>query len=165
MNTDFQIFLLQTYKSHSKYILRIESNSINSTIRNRLLLQFIHFRKVLLEAEAFHSLTRLPETSFYMQKTKSSSIDTTYRGQRDLHSRKEILHSEGKEIFEYFQSSYSTHPCMLQDLPKAFQTFLTFRLSRTFRTFQGSTPLHHSSARMHILHINWFPQKTSSSTS
>ena len=37
---------------------------------------------------------------FYMQKTKSSlSTTTTYRGQRDLHSRKEILRIEGKEIF------------------------------------------------------------------
>ena len=37
---------------------------------------------------------------FYMQKTKSSlSTTTTYRGQRDLHSRKEILCIEGKEIF------------------------------------------------------------------
>ena len=38
---------------------------------------------------------------FYMQKTKSSSstTTTTYRGQRDLHSRKETLRIEGKEIF------------------------------------------------------------------
>ena len=37
---------------------------------------------------------------FYMQKAKSSSnTTTTYRGQRDLHSRKEILRIEGKEIF------------------------------------------------------------------
>ena len=37
---------------------------------------------------------------FYMQKTKSSSsTTTTYRGQRELHSRKEILRIEGKEIF------------------------------------------------------------------
>ena len=40
---------------------------------------------------------------FYKQKTKSSSstitTTTTYRGQRDLHSRKEILRIEGKEIF------------------------------------------------------------------
>ena len=37
---------------------------------------------------------------FYMQKAKSSSsTTTTYRGQGDLHSRKEILHIEGKEIF------------------------------------------------------------------
>ena len=37
---------------------------------------------------------------FYMQKTKSSlSTTTTYRGQRNLHFRKEILRTEGKEIF------------------------------------------------------------------
>ena len=40
-----------------------------------------------------------PEIQFYMQKTKSSlSTTTTYRGQRDLQSRKEILRIEGKEI-------------------------------------------------------------------
>ena len=52
-------------------ILRIESNSINSTVRNRLLLQFIHFRKVLLKAEAFSSLPRLPETPFYLFYSKN----------------------------------------------------------------------------------------------
>ena len=38
---------------------------------------------------------------FYMQKTKSfsSTTTTTYRGQRDFHSRKEILCIEGMEIF------------------------------------------------------------------
>ena len=53
-----------------------------------------------------HYTTVHPENSpsriqFYMQKTKSSSstTTTTYRGQRDLQSRKEILHIEGKEIF------------------------------------------------------------------
>ena len=52
-----------------------------------------------------HYTTVYPENSpsriqFYMQKTKSSSsTTTTYRGQRDLHSRKEILCIEGKEIF------------------------------------------------------------------
>ena len=156
----------KTYKSHSKYILRIESNSINSTIRNRLLLQFIHFRKVLLKAEAFHSLTRLPETIFYMKR--STRILQFYILQGYPY-RKEILHLEGKKIFEYFQSSCSTHPCMLQDLPKAFQTFRTFSHSRQnstyFRTSRDSTLLQHSLTRMHILHISWFPQKTPPSTS
>ena len=156
----------KTYKSHSKYILQIESNSINSIIRNRLLLQFIHFRKVLLEAEAFHSLTRLPETTFYMKKSTRILQFCILRG---YPYRKEILHLEGKEIFEYFQSSYSTHPCMLQDLPKAFQTFRTFSHSRQnstyFRTSRDSTLLQHSLTRMHILHITWFPQKTPPSTS
>ena len=64
-----------------------------------------------------------------MQTIKSSSITTPYRGQRDLHSREEILHIEGKE---YFHSSCNTHPCMLQDLPKAFQSFKAFSHSRQF---------------------------------
>ena len=49
-------------------ILHIESNSNNSTVRNRLLLQFIHFRKDLLEQKhsiVFENYTKLPETSFY----------------------------------------------------------------------------------------------------
>ena len=117
-------------------ILCIEYNSINSTIRNRLLLQFIHFRKVLLETEALHSL---PETSFYMQKTKSSLIDTTYCGQRDLHSRKEILHSEGKEIFEYYK------------------TFQRHSRHSSHKTFQGhsrhsSHSWHFSLSRQHYMH-------------
>ena len=59
----------------------------------------------------------LPESNSTYKKTKSSLIDTTYRGQRDLQSRKEILHIEDKEIFKYFHSFCSTHPCMLQDIP------------------------------------------------
>ena len=69
---------------------------------------------------------------FYIQKTKSSSIDTSYRGQRDLQSRKEILHIEGKEIFEYIQSSSS----LLQDLPKAFQAFQLQDLPKALQIFQ-----------------------------
>ena len=63
-------------------ILCIESNSINSTIRNRLLLQFIHFRKVILKAEAFYSLTRLPDTSFYSfySKNPQDSSDSSIQG-------------------------------------------------------------------------------------
>ena len=130
MNTDFQdpISDLQVFlELNSKYILRIESNSINSTIRNRLLPRFIHFRKVLLETEAFCSLTRLPEITFYMKESYRILQFYILQG---CPYRKEILHSEGKEIFEYFQLSCSIHPCMLQDLPKAFQTFKTFSHSR-----------------------------------
>ena len=64
-------------------ILHIESNSINSTVRNRLVLQFIHFRKDLLEAEAFQSWkTTLPETSFYSfySKNLQNSSDSTIPG-------------------------------------------------------------------------------------
>ena len=66
-------------------ILCIEYNSINSTIRNRLLLQFIHFRNMLLKAEAFYSLPRLPEFSFYSKNLQDSS-DSSIQG---------ILQTEG----------------------------------------------------------------------
>ena len=46
--------------------------------------------------------------------TSTDSIHSTCRGQRDLQSRKDILHIEGKEIF---------YPSSLQDLTKAFQAF------------------------------------------
>ena len=106
---------------------------------------------MLLEAEAFYSLTRPPETTFYMkeilqdssilhykgslsrklfyiQKAKRSSIDSTYRRQRFS-----------------FQSSCSTHPCMLQGLPKALQDIQDIHPfqgnSTCIQDFQGSTPL------------------------
>ena len=136
---DFQVFL----ESNSKYILRIEYNSINSTIRNRSLLQSIHFRNVLLQAEAFYSLTRPPETTFhmkeilqdssilhykgslsrklfYIQKAKRSSIDSTYRRQRDFQSNHPAVH---------------IHVCY-----KAFQ-----RHYRTFKTFIHSKAILHAS--------------------
>ena len=58
---------------------------------------------------------------FYMQKTKSSlSITTTYRGQRDLHSRKEILRIERQgDLLEM-------HLCVLQDLPRTFPDIPVF---------------------------------------
>ena len=67
-----------------------------------------------------------------MQKTKSSSsTTTTYRGQRDLHSRKEnSMHRRQGDLLEI-------HPCVLQDLPKAFQTFQTFQSFMTFQPFQA----------------------------
>ena len=37
--------------------------------------------------------------TLHAETKSSSSTITTYRGQRDLHSRKEILRIEGKEIF------------------------------------------------------------------
>ena len=70
---------------------------------------------------------------FYMQKTKSSSstTTTTYRGQRDLHSRKEnSMHRRQGDLLEI-------HLCVLQDLPKAFQTSQTCQSLQTFQTFQS----------------------------
>ena len=78
LNTDFPSLPVIQFL----IILHIESNSINSTVRNRLLLQFIHFRKDLLKAEAFYNLTRLPETSFYSfySKNLQNSSDSTIPG-------------------------------------------------------------------------------------
>ena len=51
---------------------------------------------------------------FYMQKIKSSSsTTTTYRGQRDLHSRfqkRNSMHRRQGDLLEI-------HPCVLQDIP------------------------------------------------
>ena len=66
-----------------------------------------------------------------MQKTKSSSSTTTiYRGQRDLHSRKEnAMHRRQGDLL-------GIHPCVIQDLPKAFQTFQSFQTLWSFMTIQ-----------------------------
>ena len=122
-----------------------------------------------------------------MQKTKSSlSTTTTYRGQRDLHSRfqkRNSMHRRKGDLLEM-------HPCVLQDLPitrpskgtpVAPETFQAFQSFMTFQPFQAilhhssisrdSTQFQHSPIRMHILHIlqflqfDWFPQKTPPSTS
>ena len=90
---DLQVYTI----SISKYILRIESNSINSTIRNRLLLQSIHFRNVPFEAVALQSST---ETSRKLHSTRrnprDSSNSTFYSGTHpELHTpcrRQRVLH-------------------------------------------------------------------------
>ena len=132
--------------------LRIELRSKNSTIRNRLLLQVIHFRKCSIRSSG------IPELLFYTKKSYRilqlqlqlqfyKGTHTTYK----LHaastptrahpenspSRNPILHAEDKELFEYYyyttDSRNSTHrrqgdllemhPCVLQDLPVTFQAF------------------------------------------
>ena len=96
-----------------------------------------------------------------------------------------ILHTEDRELFEYYNSTHrrqgdllEMHPCVLQgiqgnsscsrdiqdipvihDLP-AFQAIL-----QCSSISRESTPFQHSPIRMHILHIlqflqfDWFPQK------
>ena len=112
---------------------------------------------------------------------------------REFSIQNPILHTEDKELFEYYyyiqrakrpslQKRNSTHrrqgdllemhTCVLQDLPMTFQTFQSFM---TFQPFQAilqcssisreSTPFQHSPIRMHILQFDWFPQKTPPSTS
>ena len=77
---------------------------------------------------------------------------------REFSIQNPILHAEDKELFEYYyylqrakrpsvQKRNSTHrrqgdlleihPCVLQDLPKAFQAFQPQDLPKTFQTFQS----------------------------
>ena len=67
---------------------------------------------------------------FHIQKTESSSSTTIYRGQRDLHSRKEnSTHRRQGDLLEI-------HPCVLQDLPRTFQSFQSSQIFQSFMTFQ-----------------------------
>ena len=124
-----------------------------------------------------------PEIQFYMQKTKSSSsTTTTYRGQRDLHSRfqkKNSTHRRQGDLLEMHpcvtgHSRHSSHKTfqkhsrdipdipVIHDLPAFPGNSTSSSISRE------SNPLQHSPIRIHILHIlqfDWFPQKTPPSTS
>ena len=92
-------------------ILCIESNSINSTIRIRLLLQFIHFRKVLLEAEAFYSLPRHPEIHSTQRTFKILPI-LQYKGFPNQKDNSTIRSLQFIHSFMQYTSVY------LQDLPR-----------------------------------------------
>ena len=123
---------------------RIESNSINSTIRNRLLLQ-------VFISEMFHvalqSSQRLPETAFYTKKSKG------FFKFYILHStwvpiQNPILHAEGKEIFEYIHSSYKTF-----QRHSSHKTFQRHSRHSSHKTFQGhSRYSRHSRHSRHSSH-------------
>ena len=103
---------------------RIESNSINSTIRNRLLLQLfisenlkqwhysLHrdFQKLHLHEEVQGILQILHSTFYIWVPIQNSKSRTPYSIQKTGSSsiQNPILHTEGKEIFEYIHSSYKT---------------------------------------------------------
>ena len=133
-------------------IICIESNSINSTVRNRLLLQSIHFRKDLLETEAFHSLVRLHKTSrnfILLILLKKPREFFRFYNTRDSPTRRIIL------LLEIFNSFilHAVHICVC---------FKTFQGNPDI--LQGSTLIQHSSIRMHIPPLAGF-QKTPQSTS
>ena len=108
LETDYFSKLFISEMLHSKqwyYSLHRDFQNCYSTQRSptgffklQFQLQFwLHFYTCTLYYNPENSPSRI---QFYMQKTKSSSsTTTTYRGQRDLHSRKEILRIKGKEIF------------------------------------------------------------------
>ena len=86
-------FQFKVYKYSTVHSTRIKSNSINSinsTIRNRLLLQL--FISEMIHAKQWHySLQRLPVASFYILHEEIQGILPVL-----------ILHSEDKELFDSF---------------------------------------------------------------
>ena len=123
--------------------------------------------------------TRRSLTRFF--KNSNSSSNPTRAHYREFYI----------ELFEYYNSTHrrqgdllEMHPCVLQDIQgnsscsrdiqdipvihdlPAFQAIL-----QCSSISRESTPFQHSPIRMHILHIlqflqfDWFPQKTSPSTS
>ena len=107
---------------------------------------------------------------------------------REFSIQNPILHTEDRELFEYYNSTHrrqgdllEMHPCVLQDIQgnsscsrdiqdipvihdlPAFQAIL-----QCSSISRESTPFQHSPIRMHILQFlqfDWFPQKTPPSTS
>ena len=104
---------------------------------------------------------------------------------REFSIQNPILHTEDRELFEYYNSTHGRqgdllemHPCVLQDIQgnsscsrdiqdipvihdlPAFQAIL-----QCSSISRESTPFQHSPIRMHILQFDWFPQKTPPSTS
>ena len=108
LETDYFSKLFISEMLHSKqwhYSLHRDFQNCYSTRRsptgffssNSTRLPIHHTPSIHIQPTCAHYTT---SREFYMQKTKSSSsTTTTYRGQKDLHSRKEILRIEGKEIF------------------------------------------------------------------
>ena len=101
---------------------------------------------------------RILQFQFY-KGTHTTSIHI--HRSREFSIQNPILHAEDKELFEYyyyiqrakrpsFQKRNSTyrrqgdlleiHPCVLQDLPKAFQAFQPQDLPKAFQTFPKGIP-------------------------
>ena len=85
-------------------------------------------------------------------KNSSSTTTTSYRGQRNLHSRKRnSTHRRQGDLLEM-------HPCVLQDLPRTFQAFQpqdlpkalqllqSFQRFQSFQTFLSSQTLQRHSS-------------------
>ena len=135
---------------------------------------------------ALQSSQRFPELLFYTKKSYRI-LQLQFQLQSYTCTLQRILHAEDKELFEYHNPVLEMHPCVLQDIQgnsscsrdiqdipvihdlPAFQAIL-----QCSSTSKESIPFQHSPIRMHILHIlhilqflqfDWFPQKTSLSTS
>ena len=134
---------------------------------------------------ALQSSQRLPELLFYTKKSykilqsSNSSSNPTRAHYREFSIQNPILHTEDRELFEYYNSTHrrqgdllEMHPCVLQDIQgnsscsrdiqdipvihdlPAFQAIL-----QCSSISRESTPFQHFPIRMHILQFDWFPQK------
>ena len=79
---------------------------------------------------ALQSSQRLPELLFYTKKSykilqsSNSSSNPTRTHYREFSIQNPILHTEDRELFEYYNSTHrrqgdllEMHPCVLQDIP------------------------------------------------
>ena len=107
---------LNTFKEfqfHSQSILHEESNSNNSSIRNRLLLKFINFRKVLLKEGAILQSSKTSRYPIHMKRVC-----------RLLQTLQEFQCREKRNSTSFIYPA-STHMCMLPVSPELFQSFQT----------------------------------------
>ena len=131
---------------------------------------------------ALQSSQRLPELLFYTKKSykilqsSNSSSNPTRAHYREFSIQNPILHTEDRELFEYYNSTHrrqgdllEMHPCVLQDIQgnsscsrdiqdipvihdlPAFQAIL-----QCSSISRKSTPFQHSPIRMHILQFYSF---------
>ena len=118
---------------------------------------------------ALQSSQRLPELLFYTKKSykilqsSNSSSNPTRAHYREFSIQNPILHTEDRELFEYYNSTHrrqgdllEMHPCVLQDIQGN---------SSCSRDIQDIPVIHDLPAFQAILQFDWFPQKTSPSTS
>ena len=135
---------------------------------------------------ALQSSQGLPELLFYTKKSykilqsSNSSSNPTRAHYREFSIQNPILHTEDRELFEYYNSTHrrqgdllEMHPCVLQDIQgnsscsrdiqdipvihdlPAFQAIL-----QCSSISRESTPFQHSPIRMHILQFDWFPENS-----
>ena len=126
---------------------------------------------------ALQSSQRLPELLFYTKKSykilqsSNSSSNPTRAHYREFSIQNPILHTEDKELFEYYNSTHrrqgdllEMHPCVLQDIQgnsSCSRDIQNIPVIHDLPAFQAilqcssisreSTPFQHSPIRMHIL--------------
>ena len=159
---------------HSKqwhYSLHRDFQNCNSTRRSPT--GFFNYNSTRVPIHKLHTENSPSRMQFYIQKTKSSSSTTTtlQRAKWPSIQKRNSTDRRQGDLLEI-------HPCILLDLPKAFQTFQSFMAFQPIQAIlqvpvSPGNPPHskHSPIRMHILHIlqilqfDWFPQKTPPSAS